>query len=65
MENPPILYHVMEQFPYIMGIFFIKYLRKTTQAVLLKYLKVRTALCYSLDQFYHQICQFLLLAENK
>ena len=61
MENLLPLFHGMERFPYTMEIFFISCLRKNASAVLLKYLKVRTALCYRLEQFYQQICQFLLL----
>lgn len=56
MENLLPLFHGMERFPYTMEIFFISCLRKNASAVLLKYLKDRTALCYSLKQFYHQIC---------
>ncbi len=54
----------MERFPYTMENFFISCLRKNAPAVLLKYLKDRTALCYCLKQFYRQISHFLLLAEN-
>ena len=57
-------FHGMERFPYIMELFFIYCLRKNAPAVLLTYLKDRTALCYCFEQFYHQICHFLLLAEN-
>ena len=64
MENLP-QFHGMERFPYTMEIFFISCLRKNAPAVLLKYLKDRTAPCCCFEQFYQQICQFLLLAENK
>jgi len=58
-------FHGMERFPYTMEIFFISCLRKNAPAVLLKYLKDRTAPCCCFEQFYQQICHFLLLAENK
>ena len=35
------------------------------RAVVIKQSPVSTAPCYSPEQFYHQICHFLLLAENK
>ena len=65
MENLLPLFHGMERFPYTMEIFFISCLRKNAPTVLLTYLKDRTAPCCCFEQFYHQICQFLLLAENK
>ena len=65
MENLLADFHGIERFPYTMEIFFISCLRKNAPAVLLKYLKDRTAPCYCFEQFYHQICHFLLLAENK
>ncbi len=61
MEYYLVEFHGMEIYLYIMEIFFICCLRKNAPAVLLKYLKDRTALCYSLEQFYRQICHFLLL----
>ena len=64
MENLLPQFHGMERFPYTMENFFISCLRKNAPAVLLKYLKDRTALCYCLEQFYRQISHFLLLAEN-
>ena len=65
MENLLPQFHGMERFPYTMEIFFISCLRKNASAVLLKYLKDRTAPCYSLEQFYQQICRFLLLVKYK
>ena len=64
MENLLADFHGMERFPYTMEIFFISCLQKNATAVLIKYFKVRTAPCYCLEQFYRQICHFLLLAEN-
>ncbi len=61
MENLLADFHGIERFPYTMEIFFISCLRKNAPAVLLTYLKDRTALCYSLEQFYQHICHFLLL----
>ena len=65
MENLLPQFHGMDRFPYTMEIFFISCLRKNAPAVLLKYFKVRTAPDYCPEQFYHQICYFLLLVENK
>ena|GEM_PF-6573009 len=65
MENLLADFHGMERFPYTMEIFFISCLQKNAPAVLLKYLKDRTAPCYSPEQFYHQIRHFLLLVKYK
>ena len=65
MENLLPQFHGMERFPYTMENFFVSCLRKNAPAVLLKYFKVRTAPCYSPEQFYRQICQFLLLVKYK
>ena len=65
MENLLPQFHGMERFPYIMEIFFISCLRKNAPAVMLTYLKDRTAPCYRPEQFYHQICRFLLLVKYK
>ena len=61
MENLLADFHGMERFPYTMEIFFISCLQKNATAVLIKYFKVRPAPCYCLEQFYRQICHFLLL----
>ena len=65
MENLLADFHGMERFPYTMEIFFISCLRKNAPAVMLTYLKDRTAPCYRPEQFYHQICRFLLLVKYK